>query len=152
MEPEKRLQWHADAVAETNDANADGRLGVGAVGHCDHGGSGAALHRLVDWRPFSYFTAELISTKGSLIGALFGIHTNEITCLEMTELVPDADGWTTIHSRLRLMDHGWLARLRLRLYAPLLRRLHTTNVRRLTALLEGQYPDPQAAKGASSHG
>lgn len=143
IEPEKRLLWHGDAVAETNEPNGEGRLGAGGGSHCDHGGSGAAFHRYVDWRPFSYFTAELVPTKGSFVGALFGIHENEITCLEMTEFVPGTNGWTTIHSRLRLMDHGWLARLRLRLYAPFFRRLHTMNAERLTTLLEDQAPNAQ---------
>ena len=145
IEPEKRLQWHSDAIAETNEPNEQGRLGVGAASHCDHG-SGAALHRYVDWRPFSYFTTELMPTKGSFLASLLGLSENEVTGLEMSEFVPGADGWTTTNYRLRLMDHGWLARLRLRLYAPFLRRLLARNVERLTTLLEDQYPDARPAE------
>lgn len=148
IEPEKRLQWHGDAVAERNEPNERGRLGVGAASHCDHGGSGAALHRYVDWRPFSYFTTELMPTKGSFLGALLGVRENEVTGLEMTEFVPEANGWTTSHSRFRLMDHGWLSRLRLRLYAPFLRRGFARSVERLRILLEDQDPDAQAAESA----
>ncbi len=35
IEPEKRLEWHGDAVAERNEPNERGRLGVGAASHCD---------------------------------------------------------------------------------------------------------------------
>jgi uncharacterized protein YndB with AHSA1/START domain len=141
IEPEKRLQWHGDAVAETNEPNAEGRLGVGAGSHCDHGGSGAALHRYVDWRPFSYFTTELTFTKGPFLALLLAR-----PCLETSEFVPEANGWTTTHFRLRLMDRGWLSRLRLRLFAPLLRRSLAQSVERLRSLLENENSDVQTAE------
>ncbi len=86
-------------------------------------------------------------TKGSLLAALLGVHENEVTGLEMTEFVPEANSWTTSHSRFRLMDRGWLSRLRLRLYAPFFRRVLARNVERLTTLLEDQYPAAQTAAG-----
>ena len=137
IEPEKRLQWHSGAVAERNELNEWGRLGVGAASHCDHG-SVAALHRYVDWRPFSYFTTELTPTKGSFL---------ELPYLEMTEFVPEANGWTTTHYRLRLVDRGWLSRLKFRLLlAPLLRRMLAQSVERLRSLLENENSDVQAAE------
>ena len=139
VEPEKRLQWHGDAVAESNDPNEQGRVGVGAGSHCDHGGSGAALHRYVDWRPFSYFTTELTPTKGSFLGPW---------AVETSEVVPEANGWTTTHYRLRLIDRGWFSRLKFRLLvAPSFRRGMTRSVERLKTLLEDQYPDAQTAEG-----
>jgi hypothetical protein len=137
IEPEKRLQWHIDAVAEPNEPNEQGRLGVGAASHCDHG-SGVAFHRYVDWRPFSYFTTELTFSKSSFLFR---------PCLEMTEFVPEANGWTTTHYRLRLVDRGWLSRLKLRLFAPFFRRLFAQAMERLRTLLENQYPDAQGAGG-----
>lgn len=135
VEPEKRMQWHINAVAEPNEPNERGRMGVGAGSHCDHG-SVAALHRYVDWCPFSYFTTELTPTKGPSFFALPG--------LEMTEFVPEADGWTTTHYRFRLTDRGWFSKLRFRLFAPLFRRIIARDVERLTFILEAQYPTAQA--------
>jgi uncharacterized protein YndB with AHSA1/START domain len=139
IDPEKRLQWHGDgAVAETNEPNEQGRLGVGAASHCDHG-SMAALHRYVDWRPFSYFTTELTPTKGP---SLF-----RLPALETTEFVPEANGWTTTHYRLRLMDRGWFSRLKLRLLvAPFFRRGMARSVELLHSLLEDR--DAQAAEAS----
>ncbi len=53
-EPGKRLEWQEDL---TNvDESVEGRRGVGTVSHCAHG-SGVSVQQVVDWQPFTTFTA-----------------------------------------------------------------------------------------------
>jgi uncharacterized protein YndB with AHSA1/START domain len=54
--PEKRPLWEGatERVDETTDG---GRRGVGTTNHCVHGRS-AIVQRILDWRPFRYFTME----------------------------------------------------------------------------------------------
>lgn len=55
--PEKRPIWEStDRVDETTQG---GRRGVGTTNHCVHGRS-VFLQRILDWRPFRYFTIETV--------------------------------------------------------------------------------------------
>ncbi len=56
IDPERRLQWQSiESVKITR--NALGRTGAGAETHCAHG-SYNRISRILDWRPFHYFTIQ----------------------------------------------------------------------------------------------
>lgn len=126
IEPDKLVQWTEDMVAARNEPNADGRIGLGAVSHCDHG-SYQAAHRMVDWRPYRYYTSIDTPEKRSLLAAPEMATT--------VEFRPGDDGQTTISYRIRLRDRSWLSLLKLRLAKPMIRRTFTRNAGLLAALL-----------------
>jgi Protein of unknown function (DUF2652) len=53
-EPALRAQWNADDVALVSPG---GRQGAGVTNHCMHGPD-VIVERVLDWRPFEYFTKE----------------------------------------------------------------------------------------------
>lgn len=61
--PEKRPLWEG-ATVRIDETTSGGRRGVGTTNHCVHGRQ-AAVQRILDWRPFRYFTIE---TDVPLIG------------------------------------------------------------------------------------
>jgi len=111
MDDDKTLRWQVDVRSMTYDKNAEGRMGNGAVGHCDHG-SWASDTRYLDWRPFSYCTLERVSTKGSLTAAP--------PMLETMELAALADGRTELRYRMQARTRA--GRLKLKLFGPMVRR------------------------------
>ena len=97
--------------------NSRGRLGVGAIRHCEHGASDM-LHRIVDWRPFRYFSCELAPIKRSFFRP---------PMTETSEFLPREDGGTVYQYRIRFRNRGRLFQLGVRLLAPrLLRRFRSS--------------------------
>ena len=138
VDPDKSVRWLRKAdpfvtrrettsdlvLGHRNTPNSRGRLGVGAIAHCEHGASDL-LHRYVDWRPFKYFTREAAPVKRSFFRP-------PIT--ETTEFLPRENGGTVCLSRFRFRNRGRLFRLAVRLLAPrLLKRFRSseTSLRKL---------------------
>ena len=57
-DPEKRIRWQAGRIWNAADRPA-GRTGAGARNHCTHG-KDELMETVLDWRPFDYFTVELV--------------------------------------------------------------------------------------------
>jgi carbon monoxide dehydrogenase subunit G len=126
LDVDKRLRWEDDIVSVRYDTNERGRLGLGAVSHCDHG-SWSSAQRFVDWRPFAYYTVDLQPVRKSLTGA--------VPMTITIELVPLEGGRTRVAYRFRLHDRGLLSRLMLRVLAPSLRRTMARQARQLNAVV-----------------
>ncbi len=85
--PEKRPLWEsADRVDE---AASGGRRGVGTTNHCVHG-KDTFIQRILDWRPFHYYTIE---TDVPVIGPW-------AATLEFEEI----DGGTRVHMRAERIE------------------------------------------------
>lgn len=54
-DPDKRTMWYI--LRWSARARPGGRTGTDAVNHCNHG-IGDTLEKILDWRPFEYYTAE----------------------------------------------------------------------------------------------
>jgi len=54
-DPRKRVRWMAGSAWEAKD-RPDGRTGTGATNHCSNSHS---VERILDWRPFSYYTVDM---------------------------------------------------------------------------------------------
>ena len=96
-DPVKRTQWQIDRVwsAETR---PEGRTGPGARNHCEHG-SGRVTETILDWRPFEYFTVQLVQSP--------------FATLQTMQLDPLEDGRATrLHIRLKLAMRlpRWMSR------------------------------------------
>lgn len=118
VDPDKRLRWQTMQTALETTPNSRGRLGVGAISHCAHGGGYDLIRHYVDWRPFRYFTWRTEPISGS--DRLRSFFLRPMT--ETWEFVPREDGGTVVHYRFRLQNRGRLFRLLIRLVAPRLRR------------------------------
>lgn len=55
--PQKRLRWQTD-ISRIDEDVSGGRRGEGTETHCVHG-RGAIVERMLDWRPFRYFTRQI---------------------------------------------------------------------------------------------
>jgi uncharacterized protein DUF2652/polyketide cyclase/dehydrase/lipid transport protein len=77
-----------------------GRMGVGARNHCAHG-IGSIAETVLDWRPFDYFTVELIPSLG---------HWRIIQTYQLEPL--GAGHGTRLHSHIKLLSPlpEWLVR------------------------------------------
>ena len=117
VDPDKRLRWQTMQTALDTTPNSRGRLGVGAISHCAHGGGYELVRHYVDWRPFRYFTWRTEPISGS--DRLRSFILRPMT--ETTEFVPREDGGTVVHYRFRLQNRGRLFRLLIRLVSPLWR-------------------------------
>jgi uncharacterized protein YndB with AHSA1/START domain len=107
---DKRARWQTDVVSLDYDKNG-GRMRPGAVGHCDHG-AWASDMRIVDWRPFSYYTLERTTTRSSLAAAP--------SLTETMELVPLDDGTSELRYRMRARTTP--GKLKMKLAGPMVRR------------------------------
>jgi hypothetical protein len=115
--PERMLRFEAitGAAAHPNDK---GRMGVDAELHCAHG-SGRAVRRMLDWKPFDYFTEELRPVKSSW--------TTPPASVATAEFLERSDGTTTLRHRVRLTDPNVM----LRLTKPLVRRIYRRTFREM---------------------
>lgn len=125
----KRRLWQ-NVRTSTDVPNDRGRLGAGATSHCDHG-SWSSEHRYVDWRPFDYFTIDLLPTRRSLSAAPPMAMT--------TEFLPDKDETMVVY-RFCLHDRSWWMRTQMRLFAPLVRHDLERQARKLEAILAPDGP------------
>jgi hypothetical protein len=126
IEPRERLRWQVGINDANNQPNDRGRLGVGATIHCDHG-SWSSEQRIVDWRPFEYFTTVSKPVRTSFSAAP--------PMLVTTEFVPTGAGRTRVSYRFRLDDRGLLSGLTMRAFAPFVRRQFDKQHKRLEELL-----------------
>lgn len=93
-DPVKRGRWLVGTHWSLG-ARINGRTGPGAENHCAHKG-GTAVERILDWRPFDYFTAESSSGPISFRSTL--------------RLTPTEDGTRLQgHFQLTLPFPAWLA-------------------------------------------
>jgi hypothetical protein len=109
--PERMVQFAAGVTGGSARPNAEGRIGVGAELHCAHG-SGLAINTIVDWKPFDYFTQDVLPVRTSL--------RTPPRCRTTSEFLDAGDGTTTVRVRVRLVEPS----LRLRLSTPLVRRVY----------------------------
>jgi hypothetical protein len=109
-DPHRRTQWMRGRTWSAA-LRPGGRTGAGARNHCAHG-VGDLVETILDWRPFDYFTVEMITRPG----ALRAIQTYRLEPL-------GENGRTRLHSAVRLASlPAWLGGLLCRLMlAPLLR-------------------------------
>ena len=126
IEPRERLRWQVGIDDANNQPNERGRLGVGATIHCDHG-SWSSEQRIVDWRPFEYFTTLSKPVRTSFSAAP--------PMLVTTEFAPIGEGRTRISYRFRLDERGLLSGLTMRAFAPFVRRQFNKQHKRLEELL-----------------
>lgn len=77
----------------------NGRTGVGAVNHCEHGG-GSFITTIVDWHPFEYFTSRGVNGR--------------VKWYEMSEITPLPDKKSVVYTLRWKSDMNiprWLSRL-----------------------------------------
>lgn len=111
---------------------------MGATMHCAHG-SWASLLRYIDWRPGRYYTA-VRTPKGGMMGAPPMTETVEFTRL--------ADDRTEIEYRAKC--RGTMARLKMQLFAPIVRRSFAGNLRRLEDLLREREREAVSSEAVSA--
>jgi hypothetical protein len=109
--PDRMVRLSTGLTGAEVRSNGDGRMGVGAELHCAHG-SGRAARRIIDWKPFDYFTEDLVPVTSSL--------TTPPPSRTTTEFVERAAGATTLRYRAQLTKPGPV----LRLMKPLARRVY----------------------------
>jgi hypothetical protein len=68
-EPRRRELW-AHGVKFSPVARPGGRMGTGAVNHCDHGKS-TTVETFLDWRPFDYFTAHSEDASTAMVETFY---------------------------------------------------------------------------------
>ncbi len=78
-DPRKRMLWSGVEVRPL--LRPGGRMKQGAENHCIHGKE-VSLEKIVDWRPFDYFTVEVTTTLGLLRTTYALEHTDRGTRLE----------------------------------------------------------------------
>ena len=110
VDPIERQRWvclHFSKEPDRVTRNARGRIGPGAVAHCNHG-PGTWSWEFVDWRPFATFTGEVTAPR---LGQYLGPRDE----FDTFELVPTRDGGTRIVHRIRLKNRSRLSLLTYRL-------------------------------------
>jgi uncharacterized protein YndB with AHSA1/START domain len=115
--PERMVQFTAGVTGGTTRPNADGRTGVGAELHCAHG-AGFAINTIVDWKPFDYYTQDIVPVRTS--------HNTPPRCRTTSEFLDAGDGTTTLRVRALLVEPS----LRLRLMKPLMQRVYSRYFRK----------------------
>jgi hypothetical protein len=96
IDPQRRMQWQ-NITGVKNTRNVFGRSGVGGETHCSHG-SFDRISRILDWRPFHYYTLESYhkpAWKGPPALVIF-------------EFIPVDAERTRISFRLRSLRRDWL--------------------------------------------
>lgn len=130
--PECMVRFEAGITGAEARPNDDGRMGVDAELHCAHG-SGLAVRRILDWKPFDYFTEELRPVKSSM--------STPPASLVTSEFLERPDGTTTLRYRARLTDPSIVLRLTKPFVRRLYRRTFRETERRFRELLErGEVP------------
>jgi hypothetical protein len=123
-DPGKRMLW-MEGVTWSAGERPGGRQGPGAVNHCAHSG-GELRERILDWRPFHYYTCE--GRSGKLAYWMTG------------RITPTADGSRAhITCKLQLPLPQWISRPLGRFFFLKLSRFDQT-VQRLRSVLANQ-PD-----------
>jgi hypothetical protein len=107
--PDRMVRFEGGLTGAESRSNDNGRMGVGAELHCAHG-SGRAIRRILDWKPYNYFTEDLDPVKSSF--------STPPRSRATSEFVDRADGSTTLRYRAELTEPN----LMLRLMKPMVRR------------------------------
>lgn len=134
--------WSTIYRSQIDKPNEQGRIGVDAERHCDHG-SWSSNARFVDWQPPRYFTLRRKATGRSWQAPP--------PMLEMTEFIPRDDGGTDVTIRMRSDDRRLLTLLSIRLFWPFARRSMRKDEARLNAFLRETYEfESRASEAATS--
>ena len=64
-DPQKRNQWYPSLLRWSARLRPGGRTGPGASNHCNHG-VGNVIEKIIDWRPFDYYTVEMRAMPGNV--------------------------------------------------------------------------------------
>jgi hypothetical protein len=72
-DPVKRSMW--EEITVRSDVRPGERVSVGTVNHCLHGDKAVSIQTILDWRPLTYSTVEIVDPKFGLLG---------ITTMELT--------------------------------------------------------------------
>lgn len=123
-------QWSTTYRSQIDKPNEQGRIGVDAERHCDHG-SWSSNARFVDWQPPRYFTLRRKASGRSWQAPP--------PMLEMTEFIPRDDGGTDVTIRMRSDDRRLLTLLSIRLFWPWAKRSMRKDEGRLNAFLRETY-------------
>jgi hypothetical protein len=126
VNPQRSQRWLSGGTITGVDAVEGGRTRAGTRFHCAHG-AGLSVSHYLDWRPFDYVTCERVPIRTSM--------NTPPHIIDTTEFRGTRDGGTAMTWRLRLLDRGPRARLKLALMRPLLRRGMAGDRRRLLAIL-----------------
>lgn len=125
--PDRFVRFEAGATGAAARSNDDGRMGVGAELHCAHG-SGRAVRRTLDWKPFDYFTEDLDPVKSSW--------TTPPQSRATSEFIARADGTTTLRYRAKFTEPSIMLRLMKPLVRSAYRRTLLETERRFNELVE----------------
>jgi hypothetical protein len=107
--PERMVQFEGGMTGAEALSNDNGRMGVGAELHCAHG-SGRAIRRILDWKPYDYFTEDLDPLKSSL--------STPPASRATSAFLDRGDGSTTLRYRAKFTKSNPM----LRLMKPIIRR------------------------------
>jgi hypothetical protein len=131
IDPAKRMLYDRSLESVDFQLNETGRTGIGADMHCGHG-SFETLSRIVDWRPYHYF-----SQRGQPLRGGFRAPPAMLVTVEFEER-PDG---CLVRYRGRF-DASGLNRLRARAFTPVVRRDFRKQEERLQALLSAHGTSP----------
>lgn len=133
IDPNRRMQWQDGMTNVNNEASSDGRMGVGAESHCDHGGI-RMDHRVIDFYPIDYVTFHTIPS-GKTIAKFFD---SIFTC--SLEQLPNAHCRVSLLARLN--NRNLFVRLMVRLARPILRRDFAARLASLKRVLALEMASP----------
>ncbi len=129
IDPNRRMQWQDGMTNTSNEAAPDGRMGIGARSHCDHGGVHMA-HRVVDYQPVEYVTFHT-KPSGSFGASLFE---STFSC----SLDPISSSACEVGMFARLSQRNPAVRALAMLVRPLVRRKLEAELSSLKNLLEAK--------------
>jgi hypothetical protein len=124
VDPAKRMLYDNNLKSLDPGYNDAGRTGVGAESHCCHGSWDSAV-RVLDWRPYHYFSQRMKPVRGRLQAPPQMVVTAEF------EEKPDG---CVVHFR-GYFEGSALNRLKMKLLMPVLSREFRAEAERLRALV-----------------
>jgi Protein of unknown function (DUF2652) len=127
VSPERVVRFEHGITSAEARPNRRGRTGADAELHCAHG-SGRAVRRILDWKPFDYFTEDLKVVKSSL--------TTPAASRTTSEFLDRPDGTTTLRYRVTLSEPGLLLRMTKPIVRAAYRRVFRLTERRFAELVE----------------
>jgi len=133
--PDLGRRYQPDLTSSEMHANNDGRVATGAVMHCAHG-KAAWAHRILDWKPFDYYTQQLEPTTRSM--------KTPPPCIVTYEFTDDDAGGTVLTIRSKLTNPG----VAMRLMKPLMRRMFASRYQDAAARFRALVDAGEVATGA----
>ena len=122
-EPERRNLYDRTAKRWSEDVGRSGRRGVGTVYHCHHGKDAVQDFKVVDWRPFDYWTIDVPLPMGAVARGT-------------TELRAENGGTRIVMHMGASPESTWYQKLLLTAVAPVVRKQRTAALVELRAVLE----------------